>query len=99
MILHLDECLLTHQMLECVLYADHLFARGNIRLNHRHSEELHLTTPSSMGKTRKLGWHGYVDSHQGIFATMNELAELKMVPPVPNSFEQEIRYVGYQLAI
>jgi hypothetical protein len=54
-----------------------------------------LTEQSSIGKSRKLGWHGYVDSHEAIFATINELAQLKMVPPVPKSFEQEISYVGY----
>ncbi|KIW13409.1 hypothetical protein PV08_08597 [Exophiala spinifera] len=49
----------------------------------------------SMGKSRELGWHGYVNSHAAIFQTISELAELKMVPPIPNKFDQVVKYVGY----
>jgi hypothetical protein len=49
-----------------------------------------------MGKSRKLGWHGYVDSHEAIYATINDLAELKMVPPVPKAFGQRVHYAGYE---
>jgi len=42
----------------------------------------------SMDKSRKLGWHGYVDTKDAIFETITELAELKMVPPMlgPKSY-------------
>ncbi|MCJ1382511.1 hypothetical protein MMC17_005624 [Xylographa soralifera] len=36
----------------------------------------------SMDKSRKLGWHGYVDTKDAIFETITKLAELKMVPPM-----------------
>ena len=54
-----------------------------------------LTVTSSMGKSRKLGWHGYVDSYDAIFETIKELAELKMVPPISGGKAGEINYVGY----
>ncbi|MCJ1391219.1 hypothetical protein MMC18_004081 [Xylographa bjoerkii] len=36
----------------------------------------------SMDKSRKLGWHGYVDTKDAIFETITGLSELKMVPPM-----------------
>jgi hypothetical protein len=37
----------------------------------------------SMDKSRKLGWHGFVDSAECFLETFRDLAKLKMVPPVP----------------
>ena len=48
-----------------------------------------------MGKSKKLGWHGYVDSHEAIFETIKQLADLKMVPSVAKPTEGSIRYYGY----
>lgn len=36
-----------------------------------------------MDKSRKLGWHGFVDSSESILATFQDFAKLKMIPPVP----------------
>ena len=36
----------------------------------------------SMDKSRKLGWHGFVDSAECFLETFRDLAKLKMVPPV-----------------
>ena len=48
-----------------------------------------------MGKSRKLGWHGYVDSHDAIFDTIQQLSELKMVPPIDKPNGGTIQYHGY----
>ncbi|KAJ4177132.1 hypothetical protein NW755_014034 [Fusarium falciforme] len=37
----------------------------------------------SMDKARKLGWHGYVDTYQGLLEVFDEFAKLKMIPNVP----------------
>lgn len=37
----------------------------------------------SMNKARKLGWHGFVDSSESLLAVFDDLAKLKMIPPVP----------------
>jgi len=34
-------------------------------------------------KSRKLGWHGFVDSTEGLLKVFKDLAKLKMIPPVP----------------
>jgi len=39
----------------------------------------------SMDKSRKLGWHGFVDSSESILQVFREFAELKMIPPVPEA--------------
>ena len=39
----------------------------------------------STDKARKRGWHGYVDSYEGMLETFEGLAELKMIPPVPKT--------------
>jgi len=36
-----------------------------------------------MDKSRKLGWHGMVDSNESILEVFDDLAKLKMIPPVP----------------
>lgn len=36
----------------------------------------------STDKARKLGWHGFVDSSESILAVFDDLAKLKMIPPV-----------------
>jgi hypothetical protein len=36
----------------------------------------------SPDKARKLGWHGYVDSCDALKETFDDLAKLKMVPPM-----------------
>ena len=38
------------------------------------------TRMESMDKSRKLGWNGFVDTTEGIRATIEQLAELKMMP-------------------
>lgn len=38
------------------------------------------TRTESMDKSRKLGWHGHVQSDEGIKSVIDKLAELKMVP-------------------
>ncbi len=37
----------------------------------------------SMDKSRKLGWHGFVDSSESFLEVFDDLAKLKMIPPVP----------------
>lgn len=56
---------------------------------------LELIVLTSIGKSRKLGWHGFVDSHEAIYEAIGELAELKMVPPIPNEFDRVIEWHGY----
>lgn len=36
-----------------------------------------------MDKSRKLGWHGFVDSSEAMLEVFQDLAKLKMIPPVP----------------
>jgi len=38
------------------------------------------TRSESMDKSRKLGWNGFVDTKEAIRATIDRMAELKMVP-------------------
>jgi hypothetical protein len=33
-------------------------------------------------KSRKLGWHGFVDTYESIFVTLKELAEIGLLPPM-----------------
>lgn len=42
-----------------------------------------MLTPGSMDKSRKLGWHGFVDSSEALLEVFKDLAKLKMIPPVP----------------
>ncbi|KAK5050884.1 hypothetical protein LTR84_003443 [Exophiala bonariae] len=49
----------------------------------------------SVGKSRKLGWHGYVDSHEALYEAIEGLVNLEMVPPIPNADSQSIKYHGY----
>lgn len=42
-----------------------------------------LLTIISMDKSRKLGWHGFVDSSESFLEVFDDLAKLKMIPPVP----------------
>lgn len=37
----------------------------------------------SMDKARKLGWHGFADSNEALLEVFDDLARLKMIPPVP----------------
>ncbi|ETI24630.1 hypothetical protein G647_03999 [Cladophialophora carrionii CBS 160.54] len=37
----------------------------------------------SSDKARKLGWHGFVDSSESLLEVFDDLAKLKMIPPVP----------------
>ncbi|KAH9832704.1 NAD dependent epimerase dehydratase family protein [Teratosphaeria destructans] len=37
----------------------------------------------SMDKSRKLGWHGFVDSSESLLEVFKDLAKIKMIPPVP----------------
>lgn len=38
----------------------------------------------SMDKSRKLGWHGFVDSSESLKSVFGDLARIKMIPEVPN---------------
>ena len=38
---------------------------------------------ASSDKARKLGWHGFVDSSESFLEVFEDLAKLKMIPPVP----------------
>ena len=38
----------------------------------------------NMDKSRKLGWHGHVDTRDAIFDSITELAELKWSLPFTN---------------
>lgn len=40
-------------------------------------------TLCSMDKSRKLGWHGFVDSTESFLEVFRDLAKIKMIPPVP----------------
>ena len=42
-----------------------------------------LTTGYSMDKSRKLGWHGFVDTSESLLEVFRDLAKIKMIPPVP----------------
>ncbi|KAK0366932.1 hypothetical protein LTR91_002882 [Friedmanniomyces endolithicus] len=39
----------------------------------------------SMDKSRKLGWHGFVDSTESLLEVFRDLAHIKMIPPVPET--------------
>ena len=39
----------------------------------------------SVDKARKKGWNGYVDSYESMLEAFDDLAELKMIPPVPKT--------------
>ncbi|KAK1093762.1 hypothetical protein LTR48_001668 [Friedmanniomyces endolithicus] len=39
----------------------------------------------SMDKSRKLGWHGFVDSTESLLEVFRDLAHIKMIPPVPEA--------------
>ena len=43
----------------------------------------HSALNFSMDKSRKLGWHGFVDSNESFLEVFDDLAKLKMIPPVP----------------
>ncbi|OCK82028.1 hypothetical protein K432DRAFT_433754 [Lepidopterella palustris CBS 459.81] len=49
----------------------------------------------SMNKSRKLGWHGFVDTDDGIFDAIQEMAAMKMLPPVEKQDNLAIKYCGY----
>jgi hypothetical protein len=49
----------------------------------------------SMGMSRMWGWHGYVDSHEGILQAMQQLAGLKMVPPTGGQLGRAVSCFGY----
>ncbi|KAK1759073.1 NAD(P)-binding protein [Echria macrotheca] len=49
----------------------------------------------SVTKNRKLGWHGFVDSAEGIFDSIKEMAEMKMVPMPIKTQDIEVSYHGY----
>ena len=36
-----------------------------------------------MDKSRKLGWHGMVDTSESFLEVFDDFAKLKMIPPVP----------------
>jgi hypothetical protein len=36
-----------------------------------------------MDKSKKLGWHGFVDTSESFLAVFEDLARIKMIPPVP----------------
>jgi len=38
-----------------------------------------------MDKSRKLGWHGFVDSTESLLEVFRDLAHIKMIPPVPET--------------
>ena len=56
-------------------------------LNMRYDTSQKWFTPRltfySMDKSRKLGWHGFVDSCESLLEVFEDLAKLKMIPPVP----------------
>ncbi|KAK5071075.1 hypothetical protein LTR64_007578 [Lithohypha guttulata] len=37
----------------------------------------------SSDKARKMGWHGFVDVNESLLAVFDDLARIKMIPPVP----------------
>ena len=43
----------------------------------------HSALNFSMDKSRKLGWHGFVDSAESFLEVFDDLARLGMIPPVP----------------
>jgi hypothetical protein len=49
----------------------------------------------STTKNRKLGWHGFVDSNEGIFDSIKEMADMKMVPKPTKTADFDIKYHGY----
>ena len=42
-----------------------------------------MLTIGSSDKARKLGWHGFGDSSESFLEVFEDLAKLKMIPPVP----------------
>ncbi|KAM0249167.1 hypothetical protein ACHAQJ_009174 [Trichoderma viride] len=49
----------------------------------------------SMTKSRKQGWNGFIDSHDSLIKTFEELADLKMLPPFKRLQSVDIKYHGY----
>jgi hypothetical protein len=54
-----------------------------------------MTVVFSMNKNRKLGWNGFVDTHDGLIKTFEELSDLKMIPPFKKPEELVVKYQGY----
>lgn len=42
----------------------------------------------STNKSRKLGWHGFVDSTEALLEVFHDLAKIKLIPPVPGVQDQ-----------
>jgi hypothetical protein len=49
-----------------------------------------------MNKNRKLGWHGFVDTHDSFLKVFEELADLKMIPPFKRPESLDVKYLGYE---
>jgi len=49
----------------------------------------------SVSKNRKLGWHGFVDSADAIFDSINEMVEMKMLPKPVQTENIKVQYYGY----
>jgi hypothetical protein len=49
-----------------------------------------------MNKNRKLGWHGFVDTHDSFLKVFEELADLKMIPPFKRPESLNVKYLGYE---
>jgi hypothetical protein len=49
-----------------------------------------LLTGGSPNKARKMGWHGFVDPTESFLEVFEDLAKLKMIPPVPKSKSNSI---------
>jgi hypothetical protein len=49
----------------------------------------------SVSKNRQLGWHGFVDSAEGIFDSIKEMADMKMLPKPVRTKNFQIKYHGY----
>jgi hypothetical protein len=47
-----------------------------------------LTRWHRSDKARKLGWHGFCDTAESLLEVFDDLAKLKMIPPVPKVMVQ-----------
>jgi hypothetical protein len=48
-----------------------------------------------MDRSRKLGWHGFVDTREAMFESLTELCRLGMIPAMFEKSGRGMEYVGY----
>lgn len=56
---------------------------SQLQVSHEQANWVLMLTVTSTDKGRKLGFHGFVDSAESFLEVFDDLARIKMIPPVP----------------